>query len=265
MKAEAEHRADIVEVGRRLWQRGYVAANDGNISVRLSENEVLATPTETSKGFLRPEDLAKVDLEGRLLAGERQPSSEIQLHLAVYQERADVCGVVHAHPPTATGFAAAGVALEDPLVTEIVLTLGGIPLTGYATPSTEEVPAVVRPHLQDHDAFLLANHGVLALGRDVFAAYYRLETVEHFAQIALVARQLGGGRLLPPERVRELVEIRERSGVARRRHESCLGCGACLAGWPAGGEGQQGEGDGEEQELRRTIERIARRMIQSLS
>ncbi len=276
MKTEPQHREDILEVGRRLWQRGYVAANDGNVSVRVAANEILTTPTEVSKGFMSADQLVKVDLDGNVLDGDRQPSSELPLHLVVYRERVDVCAVVHAHPPTATGFAAARVSLDDPLVTEVVLALGGIPLTEYATPGTEGVPDSVRPYLQDYDVFLLANHGVLAVGRDVFAAYYRLESVEHFARINFVARQLGGGRVLPAEHVAELQAIRSRSAAVRRRHESCLACGACDAGWPESRDvargttgpeygGQSVHEPPDEAELRQAIERIARRVLASLS
>jgi L-fuculose-phosphate aldolase len=276
VKTETQHRQDILEVGRRLWQRGYVAANDGNISIRVAENEILTTPTEVSKGFMSADELVKVDLDGHVLDGSRKPSSELPLHLVVYRERVDVCAVVHAHPPVATGFAAARVSLDDPLVTEVVLALGGIPLTEYATPGTEGVPDRVRPYLQDYDVFLLANHGVLAVGPDVYAAYFRLESGEHFARINFVARQLGGGRVLPPDQVAELMAIRSRSELVRRRHESCLACGACDAGWPAATTAVGGDvpparparpepTDGDEAELRRTIERIARRVLASLS
>ena len=227
LKSEKEVRDDIVEVGRRMWEKGYVAANDGNITVRLSEKEIVATPTGVSKGFLNPEMLVKVDTEGRVLEGGLQPSSEIRLHLMVYRHREDVCAVVHAHPPTATGFALAGIALDRPALPEVVLALKAIPLAGYGTPTTEEVPKTLEPYLQDYDAFLLANHGTLTVGRDVYQAYYRLETLEHCAKITLAARSLGSEQSLAPAEVQRLLEIREKAGGDSRG--PCLGCGICEA------------------------------------
>ncbi len=208
MPSEQQLRADICEVGRRMWQRGLTAASDGNISVRLSAEEYLATPTGVSKGFMTPEIIVRVDAQGRPLPGEGRPSSEFLLHLAVYRRRPDVCAVVHAHPPLATGFAAAGISLESPILTEVVGGLGPIPLAEYGTPSTEELPRSIEPLLDEHDAFLLANHGALTVGRDVFEAYFRMETVEQCAQVTLVTHQLGGARLIPAEKLTALQAIR---------------------------------------------------------
>ena len=227
MKSEKEFRQDIVEVGRRVWEKGYVASNDGNISARISETEVVATPTGVSKGFLTPEMLVKVDMEGRVLEGDLQPSSEIKMHLSIYREREDVCGVVHAHPPTATGFAVAGLALDRPTLPEVVVSLKAIPLAEYGTPSTDELPETIKPYLRDYDAFLLANHGTLTVGKDLEQAYYRLETIEHCAQITLTARLLGTEQTLTAPQVQRLLELREEMGLGER--ESCLGCGICEA------------------------------------
>ncbi len=213
MRSELELKQDIVEVGRRIWLRGYVAANDGNISVRIGPNEFLCTPTGVSKGFMTPEMIIKINGAGEILSGELKPSSEIKMHLRVYYERPDVNGVVHAHPPICTAFAVAGIPLNKHFLPEVIVTLGEIPLTNYATPSTDEVPQSVAEFVKDHDAILLANHGALTLGSDLFSAYYKLETMEHFASVSLVVRQLGGERELSPERIAQLMEVRQKMGI----------------------------------------------------
>jgi L-fuculose-phosphate aldolase len=265
MKTESQHRQDICEVGRRLWLRGFVAANDGNVSVRIGEDEVLTTPTGVSKGFMSPEGLVKVDLSGRVIAGDSRPSSELGMHLAIYRQRADVCGVVHAHPPISTGFAAAGEALEGALVTEVVSTLGRIPLAQFARPSTEEVAEALGRYLGQYDAFLLANHGVVTLGPDVFSAYHRMETVEHFAQISLVTRQLGGEVAIPAARLPELAAERE-AAFRARRERSCLvsdSCGIGAAAQPAIGAEPA---DGQDAELEdQLVSVIARAVMAHLS
>ena len=165
MNAEEQARADIVEVGRRLWERGYVASNDGNISVRLDDHRLITTPKSVSKGFMTPDMMVVTDLDGKKISGERDPSSELKMHLEVYRNRPDARAVVHAHPPTATGFAVAGIPLDRAVLAEVITTLGSIPIAEYATPSTEELPAAVRKYVKAHDGLLLANHGALALGR----------------------------------------------------------------------------------------------------
>jgi L-fuculose-phosphate aldolase len=214
VSTEATLRADIVEVGRRLYARGYTASNDGNISVRLDDGRLLMTPTGVCKGFMAPEMMCITDLDGRKLEGDRDPSSEMQMHLEVYRRRPDVRAVVHAHPPTATGFAVAGIPLDRAVLAEVVTTLGSVPIAEYATPSTKELPEAVRQYVQAHDGMLLANHGALTLGTDLFAAYYKMETIEHFAKISLVARLLGGERLLSREEVFRLQDLRGRYGIA---------------------------------------------------
>ena len=213
MNAEEQARADIVEVGRRLWQRGYVASNDGNISVRLDETRLMTTPKNVSKGFMTPDMMVITDLDGRKLQGDRDPSSEMLMHLEVYRQRADVQAVVHAHPPTATGFAVAGIALDRAVLAEVLTTLGSIPIAEYATPSTAELPQAVRKYIKAHDGMLLANHGALTVGPDVFAAYYKMETIEHFAKISLVARMLGRENLIAREEVDRLQELRGTYGI----------------------------------------------------
>ncbi len=229
MAADFRIRNDIVEVGRRIWQRGYVAASDGNMSVRLKDGRILVTPTGRSKGFLSPDDLVVVDSVGRKLAGSFEASSELPMHLFAYQARPDVQAIVHAHPPKATGFAVAGEHLAQCVLPEVILTLGGVPLTEYATPSTPEVPASIERYIRSYNAMLLRSHGVLTLGSDIYEAYFRMETVEHFADITLVARALGGESPLPQAEVQKLLRVREALGVSAPVG-ACVSCGACESG-----------------------------------
>jgi L-fuculose-phosphate aldolase len=211
VRSEHQLRKDVCEVGRRLYQKGMIAAADGNISVRMDNGHLLVTPSGRNKGRLDEEDLVVTDAEGRKLYGRLEPSSEIVMHLVAYRERNDVCAVVHAHPPYATGFAVAGVPLDQPLISEVVLTLGTIPLAEYGTPTTPELARAIEPYVRHHDAILLANHGAMASGRDVFSAYDRMETLEHFAHIWTVARILGEERPLSAENVAKLQAIRQRA------------------------------------------------------
>src|SRR6266508_2244241 len=213
MRTEEQTRADIVEIGRRLWVRGYVASNDGNISVRLDERRLITTPANVSKGFMTPDMMVVTDFEGTKLAGDRKASSELKMHLQVYRDRPDANAVVHAHPPTATGFAVAGIPLDRAVLAEVVTTLGSIPIAEYATPSTRQLPEAVRKYVKAHDGMLLANHGALTLGGDLFAAYYKMETIEHFARISLVARMLGRENLISREEVMRLQELRGTYGI----------------------------------------------------
>ena len=214
MPSESQLRADIVEIGRRLYARGYTASNDGNISVRLDGERLLMTPKNVCKGFMAEAMMCITDLDGRKLAGDRDPSSEMQMHLEVYRQRPDVHAVVHAHPPVATGFAVAGIPLDRAVLAEVVTTLGSVPIADYATPSTTELPEAVRKYVKAHDGMLLANHGALTLGSDLYSAYYKMETIEHFARISLVARLLGGERLLSREEVFRLQGLRGMYGIA---------------------------------------------------
>ncbi len=211
---ERAMREEICEIGRRIWQRVYVAANDGNISVRLNANEILATPTGVSKGFLTPDMLVVIDRAGNKLRGTMQPSSELKMHRAFYDARPDVRAVCHAHPITATGFAVAGLSLDRCTLPEVVITLGSVPLAKYGVPGSDELTQdILDNYVRDYDAFLLANHGVVTIGQTLMNAYYKMETVEHFAQITLVARQLGQENVFSPQRAQELIEARARYGV----------------------------------------------------
>jgi L-fuculose-phosphate aldolase len=210
---EEQLRADIVEAGRRMYARGYVASNDGNISIRLDDATILTTPKSVSKGFMTPDMMVVVDLDGKKIRGTRDASSELLMHLEVYKNRPDARAVVHAHPPVATGFAVAGIPLDRAVLAEVVTTLGSIPIAEYGTPSTPELPAAVRKYVKAHDGLLLANHGALTIGPDVYAAYYKMETIEHFAKISLVTRQLGRENLLSREEVHRLQELRGNYGI----------------------------------------------------
>ena len=214
MNSEEHARAAIVEIGRRLHAREYVASNDGNVSVRLDAERLLTTPTGVSKGFMTPDMLVVTDFEGRKLAGGRNPSSELLMHLAVYRHRPEVNAVVHAHPPVATGFAVAGIELNRAVLAEVVTTLGSIPIADYGTPSTHELADAVERHITTHDGLLLANHGALTVSGDLMSAYYKMETIEHFARISLAARLLGGERLLSREEVTRLQGLRGTYGIA---------------------------------------------------
>lgn len=207
-------RQAIVEIGRRLYARGYIAAADGNISVRLPDGRrFMATPTGICKGYLTPEMLVIMDAQGKKLQGQLDPSSELAMHMAIYQRRPDINAVVHAHPPCGTGFAAAGIALTKPLISEVVLSLGCIPLAEYGTPTTMELAQAIIPYIPHYDALLLANHGALTYGPDLENAYFKMETLEHFARISLVARLLGEEKPLPPEAVEKLFRIRQQAGL----------------------------------------------------
>jgi L-fuculose-phosphate aldolase len=213
MSLESNLRADIVEVGRRMYARGYTASNDGNISVRLGDQRLLMTPKSVCKGFMTPDMMCITDMNGRKLEGDRDPSSEMLMHLEVYRQRSDVRAVVHAHPPTATGFAVAGIPLDRAVLAEVLTTLGSIPLAEYATPSTAELPTAVGKFIKAHDGMLLANHGALTVGGDLFGAYYKMETIEHFAKISLVARMLGRENLIAREEVDRLQGLRDTYGI----------------------------------------------------
>jgi len=225
-QTEKEIREQICEVGRRLWLKNWVAANDGNISMRLDDEFVITTPTGVSKGFMTPDMLIKTDMEGNVRSGYLRPSSEIKIHLEAYRRREDKRAVVHAHPPVCTGYAVANIPLDFKTLPEVIITLGRIPLAKYGTPSTTELSDSIAELILCHDAVLLANHGAMTLGKDVMEAYYNMERVEHFAGISLVAHQLGGMKNLSEPDVKKLEDIREQFGI-RIGGSACMNCGAC--------------------------------------
>ncbi len=215
MATEYDIKVEICEIGKRIYNRGMVASNDGNISVKVGENEYLCTPTGVSKGFMTPEYICKVDGDGNVLEANAgfKPSSEIKMHLRVYKERPDVKSVVHAHPMYATSFAIAGIPLTEKIMPEAVIFLGEVPIAEYGTPSTDEIPDSVSPYLQNYDAVLLANHGALSFGESLINAYHKMESVEFYAQLLYQAKMLGGPKLLTEEQVERLYDIRRQFGV----------------------------------------------------
>jgi len=210
MKTEDQHRREICTVGRWIYERGFVASTDGNVSVRLGPDRILTSPTCLSKGMMTSDDLVITDLEGRRVDGTRKASSELAMHLLIYRLRPDVNAVCHAHPPVATGFAAAGLALDKPILCELVLDLGCVPLARYGTPGTAELTAAVEPFVRDHNAILMANHGVVTYGPDLLTAFQRMECTEHSAKVALVTELLGKQVVLSGGDVEKLLEARVR-------------------------------------------------------
>lgn len=213
-KSESQHRHEICIAGRWMYEHDFNVACEGNLSVRLDDGRILTTPTCMNKGMLAPEDLVITDLEGRQLAGTRKFSSEIAMHLLFYRMRPDVMAICHAHPPTATGFAVAGRALDQALLPEVIIGLGQIPLVRYATPGTPELSAAIEPFVPHYDALLLANHGAVTCGPDLLTAFFRMETIEHFAKITLAAEMAGEPVLLSSREVAKLMAARSRYFVS---------------------------------------------------
>ncbi len=216
--SEFEMKKLMMDIGKRIWQRGYVAANDGNITVRISDQEILTTPTGVSKGFMTQDMIIKMNMNGKVISSNSRyrPSSEVKMHLQVYQQRDDVKAVVHAHPPYCTSFAVAGLPLNKCVLPEAVLTLGAVPIAPYGTPSTMEIPESIKSYVQNTDAILLANHGALTFGTDLVTAYHRMETLEHSAQIVYTSIQLGNVNMIPPGEVEKLMELREKMNIPGR-------------------------------------------------
>lgn len=212
-KTEREYREEIVEIGRLVFQKGWVAANDGNITARMDQDRIMATPTGVCKGMMHPDDLIVVDMQGNKIYGRKERTSEIAMHLTIYNLRPDVRAVVHAHPPVATGYAAAGKPLNLALLPEVIIALGCVPLADYGLPGTNALTDPLLPYIPKYDAILMGNHGAVCYGEDVFKAYFRMETVEHFARISLVAELLGGANILPRTEVDKLLDSRTRYGV----------------------------------------------------
>ncbi|MDQ1145889.1 L-fuculose-phosphate aldolase [Bacillus sp. SORGH_AS 510] len=213
MISEIKYKKQICDIGKRIYEKGFVAANDGNISIRLSEDEFLITPTGVSKGFLTPEMIIKVNANGEVLEGDYRPTSEMKMHLLVYRERPDIHAVVHVHPPYATAFAIAGIPLNQAIMPEAVVYLGTIPVAEYGTPSTEEVPDSVKKYVHEHQGVLLENHGALTWGRNLEHAYYLMESMEFTAKINWIAKQLDGDRELSKRHVQTLIEMKASMGI----------------------------------------------------
>jgi L-fuculose-phosphate aldolase len=220
---EQDARKLICEIGKLLYERSYVVASDGNVSIRLDDNTVLATPTMTCKGRMTEDCLALTDMDGKPLA-DKKASSELAMHLLIYKMRPDIKAVCHAHPPHGTAFAVAGLAIDKPILSEVILTLGCVPLTDYGTPSTDELTEAMKPFVTHHNALLMANHGAVAYGDDLWQAFDRLETLEHTAKIAILAKALGGANDLPQDAIEKLINIREKAGYLKT-NARCQACG----------------------------------------
>jgi L-fuculose-phosphate aldolase len=228
-KSEQQLRDDVVEIGRRMSEKGWIAASDGNITIRAGEDRILATPRSVCKGTLSVDDVIVCNLEGEKLEGERQPTTEMEMHLTIYRMRPDIRAVVHAHPPTATGFAVAGRPLNLGLLPEVILSLGSVPLAEYGLPGTPALVEGMKPYIPKFDAMLLANHGAVAYADDVYKAFFRMDTVEHFARITLAAELAGGARPLARVEIQKLFEARSRYGLEDLRNRYELG-------WPLAAE-----------------------------
>ena len=266
---EYEIKKEICDIGKRIYNRGMVAANDGNISVKISDHEFLCTPTGVSKGFMTPDMICKVDENGKVLEAKApyKPSSEIKMHMRVYQRRPDVQSVVHAHPMYATSFAIAGQALTQPIMPEAVISLGCVPLAKYGRPSTEEIPDSIEEFLPYFDAVLLAQHGALTWSNSLLNAYYKMESVEFYAQLLYQSKMLGGPKEFTPEQVEDLYEIRRKFGmpgkhpanVCIRAKEGKPNCHSC--GGSCGSTGTCHSSNNEDKEL---VSEITKRVMDAL-
>jgi L-fuculose-phosphate aldolase len=254
---EWEMREALCEVGRRIWKREYVAANDGNFSVRLSEDVVLCTPTLVSKGFMKPEDLVLITPDGKHISGRLRMTSEIKMHLEIMRQRPEVRSVVHAHPPNATAFAVARHAIPKCVLPEIEVFIGEIPIVPYETPGTQIFADVIVPFLEHHTCFLLTNHGAVCVGKDPYEAYYRMETIEQYCRILILASQIGEWNRIGTDKIMDLLQIRQKLGYTDRRVAEK--CELCDSGVP----GEIGISPDEESQIvaeitRRVIERLGR-------
>ncbi len=212
--SEKDAKKAIVDIGQRMYVKNFVAANDGNISIKTGDNEVWATPTGVSKGFMKKKMLVKVDLDGNILEGTYKPSSELKMHLRAYKENPKIKSVCHAHPPICTCFAIAGIPLDTPILAEAVITLGNVPVAPYAELGSEEVPEVIAPYCRTHSGLLLANHGAVTWAGDAYRAYYRLESMEYYANILMLTEKIIGKRnTLTDEQIERLIAMREKFGM----------------------------------------------------
>lgn len=212
--SEKDAKKAIINIGQRMYVKNFVAANDGNISIKTGDNEVWATPTGVSKGFMKKKMLVKVDLDGNILEGTYKPSSELKMHLRAYKENPKIKSVCHAHPPICTCFAIAGIPLDTPILAEAVITLGNVPVAPYAELGSEEVPEVIAPYCRTHSGLLLANHGAVTWAGDAYRAYYRLESMEYYANLLMLTEKIIGKRnILTDEQIERLIAMREKFGM----------------------------------------------------
>jgi L-fuculose-phosphate aldolase len=224
---EYKLKEQICEIGRRVYNRGFAAANDGNITVRLNEREFLCTPTMVSKGYMKPDDICKVDLTGKQLAGSRKRTSEVLLHLTVYKVRPDVGAVVHCHPPHATAFAVAHEPIPKCILPEVEVFLGEVPVARYETPGGQKFADTIAPYVKDCNTIILANHGTVSFGPNLENAYFNTEIIDAYCRILILARQLGRINFFSEEQTRELLALKKRLGYddVRFRDEGCAICG----------------------------------------
>ncbi len=218
---EIKVRQSICDVGQKLYDKGFVAANDGNISVKVSDNEIIVTPTGVSKGGMKPNDLIKMTLDGKVIGSNGRPSSEVKMHIEVYKSNPGVNAVVHAHPPISTAYAVARLPMERPILSEAVVNLGVVPVADFALPGTQDVPNSIKPYVNEYNAVLLANHGLLTWGDDLTQAFFRMETTEHYGKILLYVNQVGQPQELGCSEIESLLDIRKQIGIASGGVPSC--------------------------------------------
>lgn len=211
--SESQIRREICEYGQKMYDKGFVAANDGNISARVKDNVIIVTPTGVSKGGMTPDSLVKMDLNGNIISGRNRPSSEVKMHIEVYKQCDKIMSVAHAHPPMSTAFAVARRPLDRPIISEAIFTLGIVPVAGYATPGTDEVPQSISPFVKEYNAVLLANHGLLTWGESTQQAFFRMESAEQYSKIMYYLDKIGEPQELQCDKVEELVAIREKAGI----------------------------------------------------
>ena len=246
----------LCEIGRRVWVRNFVAANEGNFSFRIAQDRVLSTPTLHSKGFLKTEDIVTLNMKGEKIAGIKQPTSEVKLHLEIYKHRPDVKAVIHAHPPFATAFAVVNQPLPKCILPEVEIFIGEVPVVEYATPGTRELADSVKPFLSDYTAFLLANHGALTIGGDLEDAYFKMEIVEEYCRVLFYTRQLDGFTQISEANLSDLLKIKEKLGIPDRRLKPGADI-SCQIPTPSPGAPNQTEDVPE----RKAVEDIVRRIL----
>lgn len=259
--SEWDAREQICEIGRRLWQRQYVEASAGNLSYRLSDGRILATPTMISKGFMQPDDLVILDRDGNQLAGRRRKTSEILVHLAILANRPDIRCVIHSHAPHATAFAITSGTLPKCIHPEIELFLGEVPIAPYETPGTQRVADSLLPYVRDYNVFLLASHGLVAAGTGILDAYWKTEIVDAYCRLLILSRSIGEPNRLNVDQMSELMEIKQNLGLADRRQadRSAIDCAAPPPRAAASGAG----GSRESEIVRRVADAVLRRLGQT--
>lgn len=273
--SDYEAKKQIIAIGRRMYDKGFVASNDGNISCRVGPNTIWTTPTGVSKGFMTPDMLVKMNFDGKVLMGKLKPSSEVKMHLRVYNENPDVMAVTHAHPPVATSFAIAGISLDRAILPEAVVNLGSVPIAHYATPGSQDVPDSIAPYCNTHNAVLLANHGALSWGKDLTEAYHRLESLEYYATVLMyTGRIIGRANELSCSQVNELIDIREKLGITSGGTPPCslketnttdvVKTEKPLTAYQASGCSVSSSGTEKEAMIRELTQKITQQVLESL-